>query len=114
MPITRDWAGTGGLQLYHRQIIEEGGGSGQPIAKRKSFIREKVMLGAFSQSCGEYWKASQTPGTKLAEGRAGAEGAVTKGRGRTGCQAEENCRQSKRIFRDYLSDDFISWMEMRK
>lgn len=82
MPITRDWAGTGGLQLYHRQIIEEGGGSGQPIAKRKCdtlYKGEASLLGVFSESCGEYWKASQTPGTKLAVRRAGA-GAGAGGR----------------------------------
>lgn len=49
MPITRDWAGAGGLQLRHRQITEEGGGSGQPIAKRKSDILYKgeAYLGSF-------------------------------------------------------------------
>lgn len=47
MPITRDGAGAGRLPLHHRQIIE-GGGSEQPITKRKSDTStlEKLSSGA--------------------------------------------------------------------
>lgn len=47
MPITRDGAGVGLLPLHHRQIIE-GGGSEQPITKRKAIplTLEKLSSGA--------------------------------------------------------------------
>ena len=41
MPITGEGAGAGWRQLHHRQIIEEGGGSEEPIAKRKGNILYK-------------------------------------------------------------------------
>lgn len=50
MPITTERTGVGGLQLHHRLIIEEGGGSEHPIAKTKSecSAQEKLGLGESS------------------------------------------------------------------